>query len=121
MNQVRTVVSNLLMLIGLAFAGLGVFYWWKGWPYAAVVLRICCGYGSLVLGAGALVRPGSATISLVSAVSFAISSALLFGLWLTTPWATTLYLTSAILSGGGAIAAVVLLLFRRKRRGPSRG
>jgi hypothetical protein len=115
MNNVRRFVSGLLMAIGLAIVGVGVTYWWKEWPYAVLVLRILSGYGGFAIGTGALVRPGPAGLSLAAAACLGLSSALLFSLWFTTPWAATLYLTFAVASGVGALAGVGLFVFKRKR------
>jgi hypothetical protein len=116
LTRARASLSVLLMVIGAALIGAGVFYWWKGWWYAPLVLRFCAAHGALLLGAGALVRRASAATLATALSAFATSTALHFTLWAGFPWAAGLHLTLALVSSAGVVASLALLARRRRVR-----
>lgn len=71
-------VSKWLVMVGLAIIAYGVVYWLKGYPYAVVMMMVCAGYGSLVLGTGlALRRPETTPTLVLATISFAAALVLL--------------------------------------------
>ena len=100
-RKVVAYVSNLLVLAGLGFIAYGVFYWWRGYPYAVAILMFCLAFGLLGLGAGlSLRRPATTTTLTIAAVSLAVAGPLLMYV---TPPVQPLTMLLVLFCGAGAL------------------
>lgn len=79
-------VSDLLVVVGLALIGGGIYYRWQGWAFATYVLLVAAAVGSFSLGSGTLIhRRPSATRLTASAIAFGLSAVLMLGLFAISP------------------------------------
>jgi hypothetical protein len=107
-------VSKWLVMVGLAIIAYGVVYWMKGYPYAVVMMMVCAGYGSLVLGTGlALRRPETTPTLVLATISFAAALVLLL---VTQPGTAFSF---GLLAFVGVATSFIRLRQRRRARPPS--
>ena len=107
-------VSKWLVMVGLAIIAYGVVYWMKGYPSAVVMMMVCAGYGSLVLGTGlALRRPESTPTLVLATISFAAALVLLL---VTQPGTVFSF---GLLAFVGVATSFIRLRQRRRARPPS--
>lgn len=107
-------VSKWLVMVGLAIIAYGVVYWLKGYPYPVVMMMVCAGYGSLVLGTGlALRRPETTPTLVLATISFATALVLLL---VTQPGSVFSF---GLLAFVGVATSFIRLRQRRRARTPS--